>query len=307
MVSFKIKDILNTSEGVKNNIEIYNSIPDTVNVAGTNYLMSQFADVMIRTVLQLDPNQKVINYNDVENRPVNLPVTSIESLREGRLYLADYVDIANRIYGFNNQGMKLPTYANTPLGQMSWQNIIYVFSRILTWYKNNGYMPKYATVTPWKRKPAIGGGSSSTVPDSLKQYLVATNNCQVNDSTIQSKANELKTGQNIFTYVRDAIEYDYYYNTKRGAVRTLAEKIANCTDLSHLLIAMARAVNIPARYVHNSSVQFSTITTGHVWAELYINGAWIKADASNNGNTFGVNPKDSQLKGITKRYIELPF
>lgn len=307
MVQFKIKDITATAEGVKNNIEIYGNIPDTVNVAGNNYLVSQFADVMIRTVLQLDPNQKVINYNDITNRPVNLPETSIESLKEGKLLLADYVDLADRLYGFINGNMKLPTYGNTSLGQMSWQNIIYVFARILAFYKNNNYMPAYAVVSPWTRKPAIGSGSSSTVPDSLKQYLVATANCQVNDPIIQSKAKELKTGQNIFTYVRDAVEYDYYYNTLRGAVRTLKELVGNCTDDSHLIIALARAAGIPARYVHNSSVVFSSITTGHVWAELYINGAWIKADASNNSNTFGNNPKDSQLQGTTKRYIELPF
>ena len=306
MVSFKIKDILETSEGVKNNIEIYNSIPDMVNVAGATYLVSQFADVMIRATLQLDPNQKTINMNDIENRPVNLPVTSIESLKEGRLYLADYIDIADRVYGFNNENMKLPSYANTPLGQMSWQNIIYMYSRILTFYKNQGYMPKYATVTPWKRKPPIGT-SASSIPDELKQYLKETANCQVSNPTIQNKANALRTAENIFNFVRDAIEYDYYFNTHRGAVKTLLEKIGNCTDLSHLLIALARAVNIPARYVHNSSVKFTGITCGHVWVELYVNGAWIRADASNNGNTFGNNPRDSQLLGTTKRYIELPF
>jgi len=308
MVKFKIKDICNTAEGVKNNIERpdLNSIPETVNVAGTDYLVSQFLDVMIRATLQLDPNQKVINLNDIENRPVNLPATSIESVTSGKIYLKEYVDIADRVYGFTNQSMVLPSYANTSLGKLSWQNLIYMYARILTWYKNNNVMPTNATVTPWTRKPAIGSGSTPTIPDELKPYLQATANCQVNDSKVQSIAKGLSGAQAIFNYIL-GLTYDYYFNTKRGAVKTLTDGVGNCTDLSHALIALARAKGIPARYVHNSSVKFTSITTGHVWAELYVNGGWLRADASNNNNILGINPRDSQLQGTTKRYIELPF
>lgn len=263
MVSFKIKDILDTSEGVKNNIEIYGNIPETVNVVGTNYLMSQFTDVMIRTVLQLDPNQKTINYNDVLNRPVNLPVTSIESLREGRLYLADYVDIADRIYGFINRNMKLPTYANTPLGQMSWQNIIYVFSRILTWYKNNGYMPKYATVTPWKRKPAIGGDSPSKGP-------------------IQTACEKLLGPFTSFTGFYNKMIGRGYKN-EMNDTETLYQELSdladfNCVNATQVAILLAREMGYTARFCHVYCTQSGT---GHIYGQIAgkeFGTGWIKFD-----------------------------
>lgn len=138
-------------------------------------------------------------------------------------------------------------------------------------------------------------------------YLIATRNCQVNDPQIQNLAHSLGGVLAIFNYVRDAIEYLFYYNTRLGALGTLKNKQGNCTDLSHLLVALLRAAGIPARYVNCSAVAFSKITTGHVWVEAYVNGAWVRLDASNNGNQYGLNPRDSQIVGTITRYAELPF
>lgn len=155
----------------------------------------------------------------------------------------------------------------------------------------------------WSSVPGYktGGGSVDS------SYLAATKNCQVNDSQIQNMAMSLGGALAIFNYVRDAIEYDFYYNTRRGAIRTLTEKIGNCTDLSHLMIALLRAIGIPARYVNCSAVKFSSITTGHVWVEAFVNGSWVRLDASNNGNQYGLNPRDGQIVGSITRYVELPF
>ena len=263
MVSFKIKDILATSEGVKNNIEIYNSIPDTVNIAGKTYLVSQFADVMIRATLQLDPNQKTINMNDIENRPVNLPITSIESLKEGRLYLADYVDIADRVYGFNNENMKLPTYANTPLGQMSWQNIIYMYSRILTFYKNQGYMPKYATVTPWKRKPTIGGVSQTKGP-------------------IQTACEKLLGPFTNFTGFYNKM-IGRGYKSEMNDTETLYQELSdladfNCVNATQVAVLLAREMGYTARFCH---VYCTKSGTGHIYGQIAgkeFGTGWTKFD-----------------------------
>jgi len=250
MVKFKIKDICNTAEGVKNNIEIYGAIPDTVNVAGTDYLVSQFTDVMVRTVLQLDPNQEVINYNDIENRPVNLPATSVESVTSGKIYLKGYVDIADRVYGFTNQSMTLPSYANTSLGKLSWQNLIYMYSRILAFYKNNNSMPTYATVTPWTRKPAIGSGSSSKGP-------------------IQTACEKLLGSFTNFTGFYNKCKgrgYSYYYND----IKTLSEEsntIANlnCVDSTQLAVLLAREMGYEA---HFHRVKCTQSGSGHVYGSI---------------------------------------
>ena len=125
--------------------------------------------------------------------------------------------------------------------------------------------------------------------------------------TVTKKLTTLEKATNIFNWVRDYVDYSFYYNTKRGAIGTLNSKKGNCVDLSHLMVALSRAAGIPARYVH-SDCKFSSGWCGHVWAQLYVNGKWINADASNNINDFGVirnwNTKNNILKGV---YSSLPF
>jgi len=126
--------------------------------------------------------------------------------------------------------------------------------------------------------------------------------------TIVRNLTTLEKATNIFNWVRDNTEYSFYYNTQRGALNTLDDRRGNCVDLTHLIVALSRAAGIPARYVHGSCTFLSGNVYGHVWAQLYVDGKWINADASNNINDFGVirnwNTGTYILKCI---YSSLPF
>ncbi len=165
-------------------------------------------------------------------------------------------------------------------------------------------------------EPALAAGSSSTskVPASLQPYLKATKNCQVTNSQIKSLASKITRGKTttyakavaIFNWVRNNLGYSFYYNTKKGAVGALNARTGNCVDTAHLVIALERAAGIPARYVHGNARFTSGHVYGHVWAEVYVNGKWYKADATSNKNSFGVvkNWTRATIKG---RYASLPF
>lgn len=111
----------------------------------------------------------------------------------------------------------------------------------------------------------------------------------------------------IFNYVRDNVSYSFCYNTVKGALGTLSSKSVNCCDHSHLLVALARAAGIPARYVHGTCT-FSDGTFGHVWAQLYVDGQWLAADTISTRNSLGViNNWDTQNYQLNGIYAELPF
>lgn len=150
---------------------------------------------------------------------------------------------------------------------------------------------------------------------SSNPYLAASKNCQVTSSQIKSKAAAITKGSKntqqkavkIFNWVRDNTKYTYYINTRYGAVKTLSKRSANCVDHAHLVVALSRAAGIPAKYVY-AKVKFTNNgkVSGHVWAEMYLNGKWVKADASNNKNSLGVirNWKNGSVKGT---FASLPF
>jgi transglutaminase-like putative cysteine protease len=67
---------------------------------------------------------------------------------------------------------------------------------------------------------------------------------------IEELAGELNHDvKEIFSYVRNTIDYQPYYGSVKGSVGTYWEKAGNDFDQSSFLIALLRASDIPARYV----------------------------------------------------------
>ena len=153
--------------------------------------------------------------------------------------------------------------------------------------------------------------------ESLKKYLSASKNCQSTSSTIKALAKKLTSsvdgdydkGEKIFNWVRDNIEYQKYSNTKKGALNTLSSRSANCVDQAHLVVALARAAGLPARYVNANNCKFTSgYVSGHVWAQILVGITWVVADTTSSRNSFGVvknwNVKSYTLVG---KYSSISF
>ena len=70
--------------------------------------------------------------------------------------------------------------------------------------------------------------------------------------TPEIRAKAIELGNNpvrIYEFVHNAVEYEPYYGSLKGAQQTLSELAGNDLDQASLLIALLRAANIPARYV----------------------------------------------------------
>ncbi len=65
---------------------------------------------------------------------------------------------------------------------------------------------------------------------------------------VVAKANELQTPLRIYQFVRNEIEYDVYYGSKKGALGALWSRSGNDYDQASLLIALLRAIGVQARY-----------------------------------------------------------
>ena len=96
----------------------------------------------------------------------------------------------------------------------------------------------------------------------------------------KAKANAL------FVWVRDNIDYSFYYNTVKGASKTLITKSGNCCDQAQLLVALARSAGLSARFATGYCTFTSGNTYGHVWVQIYVNGAWHALDTTSSRNTY---------------------
>ncbi|MBU1106053.1 MAG: peptidoglycan-binding protein [Candidatus Riflebacteria bacterium] len=173
----------------------------------------------------------------------------------------------------------------------------------------------FKTLTTAKATTASASSTDKTAAalanSSFGKYMKPTKNCPSTNAKIVSLAKSLKgktsyqTMKNLFYYVRDKVKYSSYYNTSKGALRTLSSKHANCCDQAHLLVALLRAAGIPARYGHATCRFKSGLTTGHVFAYAYVGGKWLLVDPVSQSNK--INNPTWSARSTPKKYTTLPF
>ena len=267
--------------------------------------MSDFLNLMNSALLQINSG----TITPITLKTVNSALIPSENIKSGTINKAGYLDIANRVNSFIKVNGRLPNYVTSSLGKLRPESLMDMFSRVLSFQQTNHRLPNYVSVSPW----SSSSNTDMAVPDSLKTYLAATKNCQVNDAQIQALAASITRGKTstyakaeaLYNWVRDNISYSFYYNTQRGALETLNGRTGNCVDTSHLLIALSRAVGIPARYQHGTC-KFTSDTYGHVWAQIWVNGKWYTADASSSRNSLGV-VNSWTMVAMKGTYRELSF
>jgi len=125
----------------------------------------------------------------------------------------------------------------------------------------------------------MGRGNSIYNGEYLSQYLSPTSYAQSNNQIIKNLALQItadcltatEKANAIFNYVNNEIEYELYSGTKYGALTTLQLKKGNCVDQSHLIVALARAADLPTRYGNGYN---------HVWTQILIKdqNIWLIAD-----------------------------
>ncbi len=103
--------------------------------------------------------------------------------------------------------------------------------------------------------------------------------------------------------IRDDVAFDTEAtNTTTTAAQAFAIKRGVCQDLSHVFIACARHMGIPARYVSGHLARTEQIDQGaaHAWAEAYVeNLGWVGFDAAN-----GVCPTERYVRvGVALDYL----
>ena len=79
-------------------------------------------------------------------------------------------------------------------------------------------------------------------------------------------------------------------NSNTSAVDTLVERVGVCRDFAHLMIAMCRALNIPARMATGTDYgadQALGPPDYHAYVEVYLGDRWYLFDASGTGIPMG--------------------
>ena len=334
-----ILNIEKAATNVRNYVDNYGKLPETVTVGSEKVTIEEFSYLMGEAIAALNKGStgKVSVLSGIGS--VNSTNTSLNT----KVFKAEYLDLANRVVSHINTN-KVPAAeievynsSKAKVGNANFDLYTYCFAKILNFYRTDGYLPNWCTfesdvfddasiiptddTSPGKVTTADandfkkGLNEKNTVSD-LSQYLKAGRHCALNQA-IKNKAASLTKGLTttaakanaIFNYVRDGIEYSYYADSKKDASGTLSSGSANCCDQANLVVALCRAAGIPARYSHAQGCTFSSgLVTGHVWAQILVGDTWYAADATSSRNKLGdINNWNTNSYNTLKQYALIPF
>ncbi len=139
--------VINASSTVKSYVETNHTLPSTVNVSGNQVSMSQFLELSTTAVVNINKSSNATitlkNYSNAAAPSENITSRNISK--------TEYLDIANRVKSFMDTNGKAPNYATqTSTGStIRFESLVYMYSKILNYYKTNNVLPNYVSVTPW--------------------------------------------------------------------------------------------------------------------------------------------------------------
>ncbi len=114
-------------------------------------------------------------------------------------------------------------------------------------YRNLNYPVKESASTA-PIVPAYRGGNKTVAPDDLRGSPESPV-----DMDIAVLAQTLNWSPvEIYEYVKNSIETEWYWGSMKGAVETLRQQSGNDADQAALLVALLRASGFPARYVRGT-------------------------------------------------------
>ncbi len=312
-------------------------LPSTIPVGSYNLKPAPYLYLATQVLVGLNSGKtsgdlSVPSYGEPQN-----PQETIST--KGELKLSEVITMAEKVVTFMQNNGQGPNWMTSSLGTLQYENGIYMFSKPLAYYAENGTLPATVEVDTWAKTVGAVPGDATFGNDfsAYAKYLVPTTNCQSNNATIISVAkmamycpkSQSYTGivyenpqstyeamWNLTEFTTYVLEYLYYANTLRGALGVWRDKGGNCCDMAHFTNAMARSLGVPGRYEH-WNCKFSNGSEGHVWAALYIPDApnpninnengWIYSDPVNNNCKLGYQSFSLNYEYSDSNCATLPF
>lgn len=154
---------------------------------------------------------------------------------------------------------------------------------------------------------ALAAAPVSQTPSDVTKFLMASRYCHPEAffEFIAAHFASLEGGA-LITALRDWIAANFTYDNGASdgattATDSFTKRAGVCRDYAHVLIAMARAAGIPARFV-SAYAPDVTPQDFHAVAEVYLGGAWQLVDA-----TGMAQPDDIVRIGVGRDAADVSF
>lgn len=173
--TFSIDEVANTSSSVQNYVEHNHKMPKNVTISGTTVTMPQFLKLETTAIYNIKNNITT----DITLVNYNISTTPSETLKTtGNLTKSSYLTLTNNVITYMNSNGKAPNNQTTTLGNIRYENLIYIFSELLNSYQMARILPNFIVTEPWsiisnKNTIFINMGQIKETSDTVMLYIEA--------------------------------------------------------------------------------------------------------------------------------------
>ena len=169
----------------------------------------------------------------------------------------DYLNMAKRLVDYVERKRALPNYITYKSYKVRTRLYTYMFAKILVYYNQHGQLPKYVDIN----------SKAFTKP-------TETGN-EVYDYFVKKTGLKPKMIDDVCDWVKNKVEYEFYFDDHKSNKEVIDSKSGNCTDLLQFLINIAEALGYKWEVYH---VKCNKSGTGHVYGRFKKSGDWFVRD-----------------------------
>jgi len=172
--SLNLTDAELASSGVKNYTVSTGHVPGYVDVSGKNVTSPSFLNIITTYTVELNKSVKT---------PVN--ITSVAKTESpsgsatGTLTKSEYVTIANNIKNYITLHNTAPNYASSTIGNINYDSLVYIYSKIMDYYLNYNILPNTVLVSNIKGLDSKGVVIQKHNPPTVSSTSPANNAAEI--------------------------------------------------------------------------------------------------------------------------------
>ncbi len=143
--SFTSSQINGAASKVQTFVAVNHRLPNYVTIGTYQVTMPQFLQLITANLLNINKGLNV----PVILKTVKTPANTTETVKNGTISKSEYLTLAQTIQTAISSTGTAPSYVNSSLGKINFQNLVYSFSKILNFQVTNLRLPNSLSVTPW--------------------------------------------------------------------------------------------------------------------------------------------------------------
>ena len=143
--TFTSDQIQNAAASLKSYIETNKKLPAYVTIGTSHISIEDLLNLMVTSILQLNTGNK----SAVTFKNISSPTHPTGDLVDGAISKSEYLNIAQRIKSFIDTNNVAPNYASSSLGNIQYESLVYMYSKILDFYNTTNGLPNYVAVKAW--------------------------------------------------------------------------------------------------------------------------------------------------------------